>query len=132
MRLAQGRTDAAAAVARRLLTETGDVVRRSKVLAGCTELPIAAGDVDAAREAAAELNDIALRFGCTALLVQAASCRAAVELADGDAASARPELRARADGKPTGAVALGSAATAAGAPGRNSACRAAVVLVVLL
>ena len=83
MRLAQGRTDAAAAAARRLLTETGDVVRRSKVLAGCTELPIAAGDVDAAREAAAELNDIALRFGCTALLVQAASCRAAVELADG-------------------------------------------------
>lgn len=94
LRLAQGRTDAAVAAARRLLAETGDVVRRSKVLAGCTELLLAAGDVDAAREAAAELGDIALRFGCTALLAQAASGRAAVALADGDAASALPELRA--------------------------------------
>lgn len=93
LRLAQGRTDAAVAAARRLLGETGDVVRRSKVLAACTEVLLAAGDVDTAREAAAELSDIAERFGCGALLAQAAFCRASVALADGDAASAVPELR---------------------------------------
>jgi DNA-binding NarL/FixJ family response regulator len=94
LRLAQGRTDPAAATARRLLGETGDVVRRSKVLAACTEVLLAAGDVDAAREATAELSDIAQRFDCTALLAQAASCRAAVSLADGDADAAFRELRA--------------------------------------
>lgn len=94
LRLAQGRTDPAVAAARRLLGETADVVRRSKVLGACTEVLLAAGDVDAAREAAVELSDIALRFGCTALLAEAASCRAAVSLADGEAVSALPELRA--------------------------------------
>lgn len=94
LRLAQGRTDQAVAAARRLLGETGEVVRRSKVLGACTEVLLAAGDVESARAATAELSDIASRFACTALLAQAASCRAAVALADEDAAAALSDLRA--------------------------------------
>jgi len=94
LRLAQGRTEPAVAAARRLLTETGDKVRRSKILGPCAEVLLAAGDVEAARGAVAELSDIAGRFGCTALLAQAAFGRASVALVDGDAAMAVPELRA--------------------------------------
>jgi ATP/maltotriose-dependent transcriptional regulator MalT len=93
LRLAQGRTGTAVAAVRRLLDEAGDVVKRSGVLAACTEILLADGDTDAARAAANELTDIARRFGCTALLAQAAASRAVVALAEGDASAALADLR---------------------------------------
>jgi DNA-binding CsgD family transcriptional regulator len=94
LRLAQGRTANAAATVRRLLGETDDVVRRSKILAACAEVLLAAGDIEGAREVTAELSGIARRFGCTALVAQAAAGRAAVALAGRDHEAALPELRA--------------------------------------
>ncbi|NDL57574.1 LuxR family transcriptional regulator [Phytoactinopolyspora mesophila] len=93
LRLAQGRTDVAVAAVRRLLDEADDVVKRSGILAACTEILLADGDIDAARAVAHELTDIARRFGCTALLAQAAASRAVVALADGDASAALVGLR---------------------------------------
>lgn len=93
LRLAQGRVDAAVTSARRLLAESTEVVRRSGVLSACVEVLLAAGDVEAARAASRELDEIARSFGCTALLAQAASSRAAVSLADGSVGEAMPHFR---------------------------------------
>ena len=94
LRLAQGRTDGAVATVRRLLGEIGDVVPRSRILAACAEVLLAAGDIDAAREVTTELGGIARRFGCGALLGQAAAGRGAVALAESNHEAALPELRA--------------------------------------
>jgi DNA-binding CsgD family transcriptional regulator len=59
LRLAQGRVDAAMAAIRRVLEEAGDPMSRSRVLGPYVEIALAAGDVQAGREAAEELTAIA-------------------------------------------------------------------------
>ena len=54
---------------------------------------LAAGDLDGARAASDELDEIAQRNGRTMLLASAAQARGAVELAGGDARAAAPLLR---------------------------------------
>jgi DNA-binding CsgD family transcriptional regulator len=91
MRLAQWRLDAAVATFRRLYAETGRL-DRVDVLAGVVEAMVAAGDLDTAEAAAAELGTLA---GATAVhRGRAAEARGLVDLARGDAAAALGSLRA--------------------------------------
>jgi ATP/maltotriose-dependent transcriptional regulator MalT len=93
LRLAQGRTDAAAAAIGRAVTETTDRLRRAKLLPAQVEIMLAAGEVQAARDAAAELVEIAGAYGTPALRATADHARGAVLLAEGDARAALIGLR---------------------------------------
>jgi DNA-binding CsgD family transcriptional regulator len=93
LRLAQGRTDAAAAAIGRAVTETTDRLRRVKLLPAQVEIMLAAGEVQAARDAAAELIQIAGAYGTPALRATADHAWGAVLLADGDARAALVALR---------------------------------------
>jgi ATP/maltotriose-dependent transcriptional regulator MalT len=93
LRLAQGRTEAAEVAIRRVLAETGDRLERARLLPAAVEILLAAGDLGAAREAAAELAGIADSYRTLALLATADQARGAVCLADGDAAGAVAVLR---------------------------------------
>jgi DNA-binding CsgD family transcriptional regulator len=93
LRLAQGRTDAAAAAIRRVLAETGGRLERARLLPAAVEILLETGDQGGAREAAAELGRIAGEYGTTALLAEADHARGAVCLAAGDAAGALAALR---------------------------------------
>jgi DNA-binding CsgD family transcriptional regulator len=92
--LAQGRTEDALAASRRLLAEIADPVHRSGVLPAVVEVFAAAGDVDAAASAAAELAGLAGSFGCSALLAAASHASARAALERGDAPSALASARA--------------------------------------
>ena len=93
LRLAQGKTDAATAAIGRAVTETTDRLRRLKLLPAEVEIMLAAGEVQAARDAAAELIEIAGAYGTPALRATAGHARGAVLLADGDARAALVGLR---------------------------------------
>ncbi|HET7667332.1 MAG TPA: LuxR C-terminal-related transcriptional regulator [Mycobacterium sp.] len=94
LRLAQRRIDVATSVLRRALTEAQEPPARSRVLPAYVETMIAAGDVAAARAGADELGQIAQLLGAPYLRAVAASAAGAVLLAEADARSALPILRA--------------------------------------
>ena len=93
LRLAQGRTDAAATAIRRVVGETTDRLRRAKLLPAQVEIMLAVGDVQAARDAAEELAGIADRYDTPALHAVADHAQGAVLLDDGDARAAVVALR---------------------------------------
>jgi DNA-binding CsgD family transcriptional regulator len=93
LRLAQGRIDAAAAAIRRAVSATADRLQRTKLLPTQVEIALTAGDVEDARTACRELEEIAASFDGGALGAMAASARGAVELAEGDASAALGSLR---------------------------------------
>jgi DNA-binding CsgD family transcriptional regulator len=93
LRLAQGRTEAAAAAIRRVLAETGDRLARARLLPAAVEILLTTGDLDGAREAAAELAATAGQYGTPALVAEADQARGAVCLAAGDAGGAVAALR---------------------------------------
>jgi class 3 adenylate cyclase len=62
-------------------------LRRAPRLAAQVEIAVAAGDLDVARAAANELQDIVATFPTKALRATAATARGAVQLSDGDAPS---------------------------------------------
>ena len=93
LRLAQGRTDAAAAAIRRVVAETTDRLGRAKLLPAQVEIMLAVGDVQGARDAAGELTEIAERYDTLALRAVADHARGAVLLAEGDARAAVVALR---------------------------------------
>ena len=93
LRLAQGRTGAAAAAIRRALSATADPLQRPKLLPACVEIMLAAGDVQDARTAWRELEEIAEDLNTEVLGAMAAHARGAVELAEGDAHAALGSLR---------------------------------------
>jgi DNA-binding CsgD family transcriptional regulator len=93
LRLAQGRTDAAVAAIRRALSATADRLQRTKLLPAQVEIALTAGDVEDARAACRELEEIAASFDGGALGAMAACARGAVELAEGDAHAALGSLR---------------------------------------
>jgi DNA-binding CsgD family transcriptional regulator len=94
LRLAQGRIgDAAAAIHRVVADAEGDRVRRARVLVAFVEIVLAAGDVDAARRAVADLDELSSVLGAPYLRAVAESARGAVMLADGDVPGACRELR---------------------------------------
>ena len=93
LRLAQGRTEAAAAAISRALGTTTDRLQRTKLLPACVEIMLASGDLASARAACGELSESADRFQTPALQAMAAQAAGAVALGADDFRSALPALR---------------------------------------
>src|SRR5215217_1315346 len=93
LRLAQGRTEAAAAAVRRVLGETSDRLGRARLLPAAVEIALAGGEVGAARAAADELAGIAGDYRTPAMAAVAGHAQGAVLLASGDAGAAVAALR---------------------------------------
>jgi DNA-binding NarL/FixJ family response regulator len=93
LRLAQGNAEAAAAAIRRAVSETTQPPKRAALLPAYVEVMLAAGDVEAARSAGRELDEIAERQGTDLLDAMAAQARGEVSLAEGEAQAALVALR---------------------------------------
>ena len=93
LRLAQGRKADAVNAIRGALSATNDRLNRARLLPAAVEIALAAGDVEEARRACGELEQIAAAFGTEVLGAMAAHARGAVELADGHAEAALEPLR---------------------------------------
>jgi DNA-binding CsgD family transcriptional regulator len=93
LRLAQGRTDAALAAIQRVLSASTDPLRRVKLLPAYIEIALAAGEIEDARIASAELDDVARRYATEALEAMAAQARGTIELSEGRAPAALVALR---------------------------------------
>jgi DNA-binding CsgD family transcriptional regulator len=93
LRLAQGRTDAAAAAICRVLGETTQRLDRARLLPAYVEIMLATGDSASARSASDELAKIATDYETTVLVALAAQASGAVELAEGTPSSALLALR---------------------------------------
>jgi hypothetical protein len=84
LRLAEGKSDAAAAAIRGVVgSPAGAGSSRARLLAPYVEISIAAGDLDSAGAAADELTRIATAFDAPFLLATSAQARGAVLLAEG-------------------------------------------------
>jgi len=93
LRLRQGKTDAALRAIDRALESTPMELKRIRLLPAKVEIAIAAGQLDAARNAAEETQELADRFGSSVFRGNASHAHGAVSLADGDAQAAIPHLR---------------------------------------
>jgi ATP/maltotriose-dependent transcriptional regulator MalT len=93
LRLAQGNADAAAAAIRRVVGETANGLRRASLLPAYVEILLAVGDVEEARRACDQLEEVAAECDSELLHAQLAQARGGVELAAGDARSALVSLR---------------------------------------
>jgi ATP/maltotriose-dependent transcriptional regulator MalT len=97
LRLAQGRPADAVAAIRGALSASShlshDRMERARLLPAAVDIALAAGDLDDARGACRELEQIAADFGTEVLGAMAEHARGAVELAGGDAAAALGPLR---------------------------------------
>ena len=93
LRLAQGNREAAVAAIRRHAGETSEPSKRAGLLPAYVEIMLAAGDVQAARSACAELREIAERWQGGMMEAMAAHARGAVDLVEGDAGAALVALR---------------------------------------
>jgi DNA-binding CsgD family transcriptional regulator len=93
LRLAQGDIDQAAASIRSAVVDTSAKSARARVLAAAVEILLAAGDVEGARVAVAELRDIGNAIGTPLLSAVSAHATGAVLLAEGELAAAATSLR---------------------------------------
>jgi DNA-binding CsgD family transcriptional regulator len=93
MRLAQGNGDAASAAIRRVVGETTERLKRTRLLAAFVEIMLAVGDPEEARSASRELDDICAGHKTSMLAAMGAHARGTVDLAEGDARSALVALR---------------------------------------
>jgi len=94
VRLAEGKIAAARALLDRAVAERPEgSLERARLLPAGVQIALAAGQLDLAREAAAELEAIAGRYGSTALHASAAQARGAVQVAEGAAVAAVPNVR---------------------------------------
>lgn len=93
LRLAQGRTAAAATAIRRISDATTNRMKRMSLLPAQIEIMLAAGDVEDARNASRELGEIARTVDTGVPGAIAAQASAAVNLAEGDARAALSLLR---------------------------------------
>jgi ATP/maltotriose-dependent transcriptional regulator MalT len=93
LRLAQGRTDAACAAIRRLTSATGDRLRRARLLPAYLEIMLAIGDVEDARPARDELQELADVFDTDDLRAVVAQADGAIALIEGHAHAALDPLR---------------------------------------
>ncbi len=93
LRLTQGHADAAAAAIRSVLLDTQARAARAGMLAAAVEILLAAADPASAREASAELSEIATSFGAPLLSGASAHATGAVHLADDDIGAASTSLR---------------------------------------
>ncbi|HJT14396.1 MAG TPA: helix-turn-helix transcriptional regulator [Dongiaceae bacterium] len=97
LRCVQGRIDAAAAAIRSAVGATTDRLKRLSLLPAYIEILLAAGDVEDARDACRELEELARSFDTGVPGAIAAQARGAVELADGNARPAIASLRRACD-----------------------------------
>ncbi|MDP9298973.1 MAG: LuxR C-terminal-related transcriptional regulator [Actinomycetota bacterium] len=94
LRLSQGKTEAARTALRLSVAgESGNRLRRARLLAAYVEVALAASELDEARTASLELETIARDFQTPALQATAATARGSVMLAEGDLAGALENLR---------------------------------------
>ena len=93
LRLAQGQVDAALAAVRRASAELIEPLKRAAMLPAYVEIALAAGELDDARSACAELQSITAAYESRMLTAMAAHAQGAVTLAGGDAAGAIASLR---------------------------------------
>ena len=93
LRLAQGRTEAAAASIRRAGAEITQPLKRAGLLPAFVEIMLASGQLEEAQGACHELDGIAARYESTMLDAMVAHARGAVALAGGDPAAALVDLR---------------------------------------
>jgi DNA-binding CsgD family transcriptional regulator len=93
LRLAQGNLQAARAAIRRALAETGERSGRARLLPAYVEIMLALGEMDDARRACTELEEIAAAYESAMLAAGAAHARGALSLAEGNAEAALPALR---------------------------------------
>jgi DNA-binding CsgD family transcriptional regulator len=92
VRLAQGRTDAAAAAIRRALAQEANRLMRARLLAAQVDIGIAARVLEPAAAAADELRAIAREYGSIALEAAAAGAEGSLDLARGEAQAALAPL----------------------------------------
>jgi len=94
LRLAQGRIDAALTALRSAVSATsGNRLHRARLQWALAEAALAAGDLDAARASADELEAIARESDARVLEASAASVRGAVQAAEGDIPGSVTSLR---------------------------------------
>ena len=93
LRMAQGQTDAAAVAIRRAVNATADRLARTRLLPACVEIMLEAGDIEEARGASRQLEEIAETFDAGALDAMAAHARGTVLLREGDPTAALFALR---------------------------------------
>jgi len=93
LRLAQGDDDAAASSIRRVVAESAEPGRRAAQLPAYVEIMLAAGELEPAREAGAQLARLSEDLDSATLAASAAGARGAVELAGGDPRAALAPLR---------------------------------------
>lgn len=93
LRVAQGRSEAAAAMMRRVVDEAGDRVARSMVLAAFVEIMIAVADLEAARAAADELSAMAAELDAPLLTAMAARASGCMRLANHEYGAGAAALR---------------------------------------
>ena len=96
MRLAQGEVDKAVLGIRRALAETPGQLERLDLLTAAVTIMLAAGDIDAARQATAELAGIAAIYPSPGVQAELAAARGAVALNEEDSPTALPLLRSAA------------------------------------
>lgn len=93
LRLAEGQIDAAAGAIRRARDEVRDQKVRARILIGCVEVFIAAGDVVAARDGSDELSTIAAELDAPLIRASAQQAAGAVLLAESNPRAALAPLR---------------------------------------
>jgi DNA-binding CsgD family transcriptional regulator len=93
LRLAQGRIRAAATAVRRVANTTADALERLGLLPACIEIMLAAGEVQEARDACRELEEIARAVDTGVPGAIAAEACGAVDLAEGNPLAALGSLR---------------------------------------
>ena len=94
VRLAQGRVDAAATIIGRMLAEqTWNQLARAKLLPAQVQIAVAAGDLDTAEDAAAELERVAAAYDSGALSAASLSARGRILLARGESEAACTTLQ---------------------------------------
>ena len=93
LRFAQGRLDAAESAIRRMRDARGPWAPRASILSAFVEIVLAAGDVDAGRDASAELGAWAESMNVPYAHALADGTAASVALADGDARAALDAAR---------------------------------------
>jgi DNA-binding CsgD family transcriptional regulator len=93
LRLLQGETDVAVAAIRRVVGETTGPMQRAALLPAYAEIMLAAGEIERARDASRELDEIARGAERPMLSAIASRVRGAVDLAEGKPEAALAALR---------------------------------------
>lgn len=93
LRLGQGRTEAAVSAIRRAEAAATLPLERARLLPGFVEIMLAAGEVESARRACLELEELATGYESAMLGAIVAQARGAVHLAEGEPREALVSLR---------------------------------------